>query len=408
MTGRSRFLIGLAGAVILLGLGWRAYTVAGFYWRLAELVTKRGGVVRRGGFEPGFLRSTVRDVRVELDSEVSVSIARLDVTHPLSGSISGVARGVHVSLRGAPTALWEHWRDFPELPVEFTEVAVDYRDSSVGRISTTNTKTTRSESEIQVQASALKWNQTLWNQVSFTISRPQTAIRIGLPEDQGKALTLTYVRRRDGVGEWAFDIPNQALNPLAKRFGLDALVLRSESRVSALASLLVSDDATRPRRGQLRFVVDDWFRPTWPEAAFLVGRSGAVGARMETQGDGASFTLSRVEVTASIFSLTGFGRLTLGPDPELVFDARGSLTCAKLAANLPPSVYRERVRNYLKPSRDEETVTLRLAFRLTRSSTASSVARWHLTSGCGLAELSDDATGSGQNSPRTTPVPRLL
>jgi hypothetical protein len=120
-------------------------------------------------------------------------------------------------------------------------------------------------------------------------------------------------------------------------------------------------------------------------------------------------------VAAAIFSLTGTGTLTLGEPSRLTFEARGTRSCAQLAAHLPASIHREKVKAFLERAKqsngvpsheptnplrtaEEQTVELRLDVDLTMGVGGRSSFAWHLTHGCGLDALAEEGALGGSRA----------
>ena len=91
--------------------------------------------------------------------------------------------------------------------------------------------------------------------------------------------------------------------------------------------------------------------------------------------------------------------MSWGKPPKFSFTVTGKLTCAQLRGNLSPSVYLDQVRKYLNPepalsavdaaARLKEEVELRLKLGADQGDPSKRQAAWHLSAGCGMAELSD-------------------
>ncbi len=360
---------------------------------------------------------SVRSARLELGSEVSIATDRATIRQSPFAAAEVAVDNAQFALRGSPATLWDQWTKtnaWRDLPVTFTNSRVDYEDASVGHLSLAGTRLEHRAEELVVRATQLAFNGQHWNDVTLAISHPKTVVRIGLGEAAPTApqLEVRYVPSLGKAAEWMLNVPSQPLGSLLGRLGAGVATPADSSRVAGTLSAIVFDDATTPSRANVALVVDNWFVPAWPQASALTGKSGSIGARLSPSGDGRSWKLTRVEVGAAIFSLTGTGTLTLGEPSRLSFEVNGARSCAQLAAHLPVSTYREKAMSFLERAKqatgaasreppdavmtaEEQTVRLRLSVELTMGVRGHSNFTWHLTAGCGLDELKGQGTFGG-------------
>ena len=213
-------------------------------------------------------------------------------------------------------------------------------------------------------------------------------IRLGHAATGADALELGLIRRPGEGVELTLDIPSQPLARWASQLGLTVDERWAPATIVGTGSLVVPESREVPARANLRFTLDRWPDPRWPDGASLTGRSGAVALRM-APGSGPVHPISRVEVETGLFSLVGTGRLSIGERSVLSFDARGRQSCVRLRDHLPPSSYRERVRAHLAEHPEAVSdggVVLELAVRAEAPDGAPLSFRWHLHGGCGLPE----------------------
>jgi hypothetical protein len=215
--------------------------------------------------------------------------------------------------------------------------------------------------------------------------------------------TATYVSSDGRASEWRVMIPHQPLDALTAALGLGDPSPNASTRIGGTISFITPDVAGSASRGSCRFVLDGWQRPPWPEASALVGSSGALAAGLVPNADGTGLSLERVEVVAALFELRGTGAIRFGDTPEGTLVATGRRTCAELAAGLPDSRHRHAVREFLglgaegavpvprdgHPTtwRGGESVELSLRIDLSFVPGAFLGFAWHLSSGCGLGEM---------------------
>jgi hypothetical protein len=249
--------------------------------------------------------------------------------------------------------------------------------------------------EDHLHARTLRALGATFRDVHLWLDRPSTAleIRVARDADDPKAAKLRVTRTVGQGVEWSVDVPSQSFSQWASRLGLRLDSSWNDAVFVGVGSVVVPDSASYPARANFRFTIDKWRRPNWPEAALLTGRSGAIALRV-SPGPEAEHSITRVEVSAGLFSLVGTGQLTFGEPSRLAFDASGELSCARLLAHLPPCDHRERVRAYVRDHGEDAANTTSARLDLAVVAEAPSERplrfRWHLRAGCGLSEMSED------------------
>jgi hypothetical protein len=279
--------------------------------------------------------------------------------------------------------------------LEVKDARIEYTDTSRGKLFADNVSIKRSAGRDHLHVQSLRAFGTTFRDLHLWVSRPRTAleIRFAREAEDTKAPTLNVTRSPGQGVEWALHIPSQPFSEWANRIGLSIDETWAKAVFVGIGSLIVPDSPTQSARADLRFTIDQWHLPSWPEARLLTGRSGAVALRL-APGPGATHRITRVEISAGLFSLVGDGQFSFGEPNRLTFEAQGELSCALLLAHLPASGYREQVQAYLREHREDSaqksSVRLALSVRAEAPHGPPLTFRWHLHEGCGLAEMNED------------------
>jgi hypothetical protein len=335
------------------------------------------------------------NVTLQVSPSLSVGIAWVEL-----GSFpwqrTNRAHGVVVRAHAPLDTFWEEARRFVvPADLEVVDARLEYTDVSGRKVSADGASFEPGSRRDHLHVQSLHAFGTTFRDVHLWTSRPRTALEIRLArEAEDLRAPKLNVSRSPGEGvEWTLDIPSQPFSQWANRIGLSIDETWGEAVVVSIGSVIVPDSPTRPAGANFRFTVDNWHRPIWPEGALLTGRSGAVALRI-APGPDAVLPITRVEVTAGLFSLVGSGQLSFGQPSRLTFGAQGELTCARLLAHLPASNYRNRVEAYLgehrQDSATEPSVRLALTVRAEAPRGLPLEFRWHLHAGCGLSEMIED------------------
>ncbi|MES1188679.1 MAG: hypothetical protein ABUL60_32990 [Myxococcales bacterium] len=379
----------LAIAGVLAGVAW----IRGE--RLRAIATLKSRLALRVEGTEGLLWPTrLTNVAFDVSPNLSIDVARVEL-----GWFPGQQKRAHgVVLRGrAPLdTFWEEARRFA-VPADFEvmDARIDHTDPSGRKLSADVVSFEPGTRLDHLHLRSLRAFGTTFGDLHSWVSRPSTALQVRLARDpdDSKAVKLAVSRSpREGV-EWVVDTPSQPFSEWAGRMGLEIDETWAEAVVVSIGSVIVPDSPAYPARANFRFTLDNWHRPSWPEATLLTGRSGAIALRI-SPGPAATQAITRVEVAAGLFSLVGSGQLSFGQPTRLAFDAHGELSCARLLAHLPASAYRSRVQAYLvgrhEESAIEPSVRLELAVRAEAPRGLPLKFRWHLHAGCGLPEMNED------------------
>lgn len=337
----------------------------------------------------------LKNVQFEVAPNLSVGVARVELGF-LPWQRVKRAHGVVIRAHAPLDTFWEEARRFV-VPADFevTDARIEYTDASGGKLTANDVSFAPAAQNDHLHVRSLHAFGTTFRDVHLWASRPNTVLELRLTREveDAKALQLDVTCTPGQGVEWALDIPSQPLSEFANRIGLKVGETWSEAVFVGTGSLIVPESRARSAQADFRFTVDNWHRPSWPEAQLLTGRSGAVALRI-SPGPNTTHPITRVEVAAGLFSLVGNGQLTFGEPNRLTFDAQGELSCARLLAHLPASPYRNRVHAHLREHPEDLTnatsVRLQLAVRAEAPRGRPLEFRWHLHAGCGLPEMNED------------------
>jgi hypothetical protein len=335
--------------------------------------------------------------KLELDASPNFSVS---VDHVELGFYpwqrTNRAHGVVIRGHAPLDMFWEKARHLAlTADLEVLDARIEYTEISRGKIFADNVSFKRGAHRDYLHVQSLHAFGTTFRDLHLWAGRPRAAleIRFAREAEDTKAPTLNVTRSPGEGVEWALDIPSQPLSEWADRIGLRIDQTWAEAVFVGIGSVIVPDSPALSARGVYRFTVDNWHLPSWPEARLLTGRSGAVALRI-SPGPGATHAISRVEITAGLFSLVGDGQLSFGEPNRLTFRAQGELSCALLLAHLPASNYREHIQAYLRENREnsaqESSIRLELSVQAEAPHGPPLKFRWRLHAGCGLSEMSED------------------
>jgi len=400
--------VGLLLGIVGLGAGlWKLSTRRKPLVLLQQRAAQAGVVLDFGTVERGWFSATARQARLRISDGISISAESLRCTAPLFREAAVVFDGVHFTFRGSPTKLFEELSNISQwqgLRVYFNHVSVDYECRPFGRITLKDVIVERTGSGYRLRAGELSLGPKRWQAVTLSIEKPKTVLTIGIGGQVANSarIDLRYIPTPGVASEWVLDIASQPLAPLIESFGIDPGAKFDTSRIVGNVSMIVPDDPQRKTRGNLALLVDGCPKPSWSDSTALIGATGSLAARIEPAADRSSWDLPDVEVTLPLFSLTGTGKITFGEHSRLTIDVSGTRNCAQLRAHLPPSSYLELVKSNIETSHANRaaglsgdlaaaSVELRLQMVLDDSPLGKHNVAWHLSSGCGLKELSEGA-----------------
>jgi hypothetical protein len=340
----------------------------------------RGAELRIGRIERGVLTDVLHAVRLTLGDTVTIDVPEVRVSHRPLGPPRVRAERARVALHGDPLSSLSRIRSFVSAPlpgIDLGEVSLVYDHRSVGHWRLEGVR--RGAAEGRFTAERARLGPQSWSDSAFSVAVKPRALELqwGSETEAGPRAQAKYLAADERAAEWIIVVPHQPLGA----FGPE------DASISGTLSWVVQSDPKRAPRGGVRFVLDQWDKPPWPEASALTGASGSVAAIVVPAADGASFRLERVEVAAALFTLQGRGTFSSGAKPELQLTAKGQRTCSELAEHLAASHYRDRVRAKLEQDIDPGWVELELNVQVTLGAGGGTRFRWHLSPGCGLAEL---------------------
>lgn len=366
----------------------------------------RGISIAARSVERGWFDSVLRDVEVKLADGMVMRAAEATFHGgPFAARRLRVPE-LRVSIRSDPFEAYSRLTRavVPDgIELDVTRLAIDVQHRAVGALLLDDVSGRRANPESVLRADRLRLGPATFTDVSFALSEKRNALELSLGSGSGPTASATYVPSDGRAAEWTLRLPHQPLPALRRALGLGDPSPEDAARGSGLISWIVPDDPGTAPRGSFRFVVDGWYRPAWPDAAALVGSSGAVAAAVRPSSGGPGFDLERADVIAGLFNLKGSGKLTPGETSTAVLVAEGSRTCGELAVHLGPSRHRDAVRAFLGMSRSPEGPGVRESIPATPAASGRvelavriDVAfgrdghlgfHWHLTPGCGLSEM---------------------
>ena len=337
----------------------------------------------------------LNDVQLDVSPNLSVRVARVELGF-LPWQHTSRAYGVVIRGRAPLDTFWEEARHFA-VPADFEvmDAHIEYTDAPRGKLVANHVSFEPGAQRDHLHLQSLHVLGTTFRDVDLWATRASAVLELRLAREaeDPKAPKLDVVQSPGQGVEWALDVPSQPFSEWAQRIGLKTDESWAKATFVGTGSLIVPDARAQRALADLRFTVDNWHYPTWPEARFLTGRSGAVSLHL-SPGSDATHAITRVEVAAGLFSLVGNGQLSFGQPNRLTFDAQGELSCALLLAHLPASALRDRVQTYVREHREDSanqgSVRLELAVRAEAPRGALLKFRWHLHAGCGLSEMNED------------------
>jgi hypothetical protein len=419
MMGRAPLRVALALAVLAISGGVYASGVLLTRLPLDELKAwgrERDIAIESRAVERGWFSDTLRGVELRFSSGAVGRAQEVRMSRsPLAGQTFEAA-AVRVSLRGDPIEVMPQITELEGLAkvpgFRVSRLSIDHQDPSIGSLLLDGVSLREATLPHALRAETLMLGKVRWSDVVFSIHEKPKALDVVLGADPAALprAKATYVPSDGRASEWRISVPHQPLGPLRAAVGLGAGPYDAATRIAGSLSFITPDARDTPSRGSFRFVLDGWERPPWPEASALTGSSGALAVVLVPTPEDGGLRLERVEVAAALFELRGRGRLALRDTITGHLSASGRRTCAELAGALPPSRYRQAVREYLglrpeAPGQGQpvtppasgpgsESVELSLRIDISTGPKGSLAFHWKLSPGCGLGELAkSDAAG---------------
>lgn len=389
----------------VVALGVTVVAVFSVGYRLQRGAVERVRMLaQRQGFQIEFADSSrypfvtlLRKVNVQSKqaSFAQASIEALTIRSTFTGTTKVTLDGCRVVLSGEPASVFEGL--LPHMKAQLPEISwgrvdVEYSQRVFGKLTLSHVRVERKQDVLVVRADSAGLGAARWQDVFFSVRRRNQMIEVGLANESpaDAAAQLGYFPSSRGLSQWTLSLKHQPARSLAHQLGWDLGEEFEPTRVGGTLSFVVPQDPARPVRGLLQLVIDRWARPDWPDSEAIFGNTASFLARIVPSDDLSHWDLKHVDVSLSIFSLIGSGRVSFGPDPRLAFDVRGTRTCAQIQGNTAPSRYLDQVNAYLDASagdtnqRRGETAAMRLQVSAERASAKRNVA-WQLEPGCGLS-----------------------
>ncbi len=384
---------------------------------LRQQFARRGFIVDVGAVQRGPFGTTLRHVKVGLKESpgVTATMDPADVKAAIDGTGAHQVTigGIHLVLTGEPDALFRSlWAVTPweGTTATWRQLSIEYSHRLFGTLVLEDVHIERADGRFVVRAGRVRLATALWRDVAFTIGKRNAMIEVGLGDAAGPTapIQLGYFPSTGVAAQWTLTAAHQPARLFADRLGWQLGSAFDQTRVVGSLTFIVPDDKARPLRGKVQMVLDRWPRPPFTEPDALLGSTASFFAGIVPSDDRSRWDLNYAQVTLSLFSMMGAGRIQFGPKPSITLDTKGELTCAQLRAHLPGSTYLNQVKQFMEQApasgraaasprtphggdRLPDPVRLRLQFAVGRSENSDRHVAWRLDPGCGLLALS---TGS--------------
>jgi len=398
-VARSGLLLGailLAVMVLFVRLWAQRQAVEQLTVRLQH----RGVRLEHGAVQHHLFATTVRDVKIAFTGApgISVNVDAIDVKAQLLSFPTIDCERIVFSLNGEPTALHADlnalpdWRDFGLSP---KRLDVEYAHRIFGLLSFESVSFEHRGPVLELSADRVRLGTMQWANVRGSMAPRNEILELGVGTGpiQSAPFRIAYYPSSRGGSQWTVDVQHQSVRHLARQAGWELGPEFESAFVVGTLSFIVPDDPTLSVMGSVQLVMDNFPKPAWSQAERLLGSTIGFTSRIEPASDGSRWDFPQVDVTMAPFSMAGVGRIEWGAQSRLAVDVSGSLNCAKLAANLPPSDYLESVKRHLAnraplaAKLTTELVPLHLQLAATSKEQGSRHVAWQLNPGCGISEL---------------------
>lgn len=408
---RSTRLATVAGLLILGAIALGLVFSHRQHTQLPEVLRTRAGaagvVLRFGAVQATPWRTTLRAVEVEFARVPGLKAVADTATLHRHGGGAGLPEVAveHLTVTvpaGALVAIEELaqlplWR---ELSLDWRRLTVRYENRLVGAVLFDDVRLQRTVAgaspslsaavaPLVVSAGSAQLGSRRWENVVLGLRRRGQMLEVGLGSAAiaSAPVVLGFFAPQGPAATFIGTLAHPPAPLLARALGLRLAPGFEAARIGGSLSFAVFDDPSRPVAGTVELIASGWPSPAAPDAAVILGKTVGFGARLVPAPDGTAAALEGVRVSTSLFSLFGAGRLQLQPDLRLTLDLSGSLTCAQIRGNLPPSDVRDAVSKYLDgpPKRAAERATMRIQLDAALTTTEAPRVDWKLDAACGLA-----------------------
>lgn len=394
----------VVGSVVVLGTALIVTLIAGYRAQLGA-VERVQSLAREQGVRLEYADATrypfmtlLRQVTVQSKQAASaqVSIDVLTIRSTFNGSFKVSAGDCHVVLSGDPASVFDRLLQQSKSPlaeISWGRVDVEYSQRLFGKLTLHRVYVERKQDALVVRTDEVALGAARWQNALFSLRRRNQMIEVGLANESPSdaQAQLGYFPSSRGLSQWTLSLKHQPARSLASSLGWELGEEFEATRVAGTLSFVVPEDPARPFRGLLQLVIDRWVHPKWPDGEAFLGNTASFLARIVPSEDPSHWDLKHVDVSLSIFSMIGSGRVSFGPEPRLDFDVRGTRTCAQIQGNTAPSRYLDQVNAYLDSSAEDptrrrsESAAMRLQVSAERAGKRN--VAWQLEQGCGLAEI---------------------
>lgn len=402
---RSKLLLitaAIAVSATTCVLGYRAQSAVPA--RVQQLAAQEGLLIEPGGVSNTPFSTVMRDIKLRIQgaSFVTGVIDELSVRGALFGAKGAHAKQCRLMFVGEPSTIFDGLlapRVWNQSSLSVGEVNAEYSHPVFGKLSLVGVRVERADDTLVVRATEARLGAARWQDVFFSVHRRNQMIEVGVSDPSPKTAQIQigyFPSARGGGSQWTLTFTHQPVRPMAQRLGWELGSAFESTSAAGSLSFVIPADKTQKTRGLLQMIVDRWPRPSWPESEALLGGAGSFLARIVPSEDMLRWELVHTEVSTSIFTLVGTGRIMLGARPSIAFDVQGTRTCAQIQGNVPPSVYLDSVNQFLEPSsaadapaRRAAQAGLRLQLFAENAPNGRQQAAWRLEPGCGLSEMTE-------------------
>jgi len=362
--------------------------------------SKRLGLTLHPGSVSHFIgQSVFHGLRFESAHGIVGDFGLVRLVHPIFGARRLVFKNGSVALKGPLSTLFDEWQALARastLPMSFTQTNVVFEDRFLSRVHLKAVSVVPIESGYAVEAEELRLGDARWEHVSFSITKPKTAvvIRWGSTEPAAKPYEARFIPTPGVASEWVVDVPSQPLGGL----GIPGFKTLPCERVTGVLSIVVPENPQLKMRGRLQSVADGCKGIDGEDSNPLFGGTVAVAFSVAPQDDHRSWDLRSVEFTSAMFELKGRGALVFDAEPKLSLQVEGSRSCNQLQTHLAPSKYLDQVKRYLAlgnanraqaQAKERELVTLTLSAKVHGLDAMQREVKWHIDGNCGISSADE-------------------
>ncbi|MGE5788873.1 MAG: hypothetical protein ACM3ZE_30065 [Myxococcales bacterium] len=399
---RSSLMLGGAALVLVVAtcvVGYRAQSAVPY--RVRQLLSQQGVLIEPGSVSNTPFSTVMRGIKFQVRDAPFVTgrIDELKVGSALLGSVRVNIQRCQLILSGDPSTILDGVlasTNWSTNAISVADVNVEYSQRVFGKLSLAGVRVERNAGIVTVNAAEARLGRGRWRDVLFSVHRRNQMIEIGVSDASPTTATTQigyFPSARGGGSQWTVTFVHQPVRPMAQRLGWELGAEFDATSAAGSLSFVVPREASQPIRGLLQMIVDRWPRPKWPESEALLGGAGSFLARIVPSDDLQRWELVHTDVSLSLFTMTGTGRILFGPTPSVAFDVQGTRTCAQIQGNTPPSTYLDRVNHYLEQAgasvAERRATQASLRLQVFAENGGKQNVAWRLEPACGLSEMTE-------------------